>query len=99
MTPSDLNQPLHFENLWEEAEKIFLDPNDNSEMIITELKNKLSVYQALIKTEINSDEKRKLRTHLFGKLIVCLTQLSALDDINSFAALFYAIREAKKNPF
>lgn len=86
----------HFEDLWEESENLFKDETSSVPLLIMELKAKLSIYEGLDKSDgLPSEEKMKLKSHLFGKILASLTQLSLLDNVNTFKALTTAINDIK----
>lgn len=86
----------HFEELWVESEKLSESDVPSVSLILFELKAKLSVYEALDKSDnIPEEERHKLKSHTFGKILASLTQLSLKDNINSFTALANAINDIK----
>jgi hypothetical protein len=84
----------HFENLWEACEKISTAElsQRSVQSFLAELTAKISLYQALEdNNKLNIIDRQKLKARLFGTLLFTLTQLSAKDDINTFAALQEAL--------
>lgn len=89
---------MHFEELWEDAEKLLETETNISELseLVTEFKAKLSIYEALDSTEnLSKQDLAKLKGHTFGKLLLLMTQISAKDGINVFAALRTACNNSK----
>lgn len=88
---------MHFENLWEDAEKTLSDETNISsqEELIKEIEAKLTVYNLLCKASMPEQDLFRLKTHTLGKIILAITQLSAKDNINVFAALKVSLDEAK----
>ena len=86
----------HFEELWEESESLFKNDSGSVSTIITELQAKLSLYVAIENQEnIPVEEKQKLKSHTFGKILTSLTQLSLKDNVNTFSALTKAVEDLK----
>lgn len=89
---------IHFENLWEEAETIMQDEVSisSSEELVKEAEGKLGIYNLINKnTSMLEVDKNRLKAHTFGKILLVLTQLSAKDNINVYAALKTALDEVK----
>jgi len=92
----------HFEQLWEDAEKINAEINDGTPVtaLVEELIQKLGVYRILDQNDkVPADEKIKLKSHLFGKILVLLTNLSLKDNINVYASLNNSIEDLKIDLF
>ncbi len=88
----------HFEDLWEDAEKIHQEINDgeSSSSLIDELIAKLSIYKVIDQNEkITADEKAKLKSNTFGKILASLTNLSLKDNVNTYLSLKSAIDDLK----
>lgn len=85
--------PKHFENLWEDAEKCYLETNNSTspDSILDELSYKITFYKSVHQGNITEEEKQKIKSHLFGEILMTLTQLSLKDNINSYKALQSAI--------
>jgi hypothetical protein len=89
---------MHFEDLWNEAESLLKDETSKKSVlsIVQELTAKISLYSALDNNnQIGTEEKKKLKFHLFGKIMMVLTSLSLKDDVNTFSALQNEIENAK----
>lgn len=83
----------HFEELWEESEKCYKETvgNTTSDSILDELRYKIDFYKSVAQGNITDEEKQKIKSHLFGEILMTLTQLSLKDNINSYKALQAAI--------
>lgn len=91
----------HFEDLWEQCEKIHSEfLNDTSvDSIIDELYLKINIYKVLSsKKEISGEDMEKIKSRTFGEILLTLTNLSLKDNINVYAALLSALqfRSAEK---
>jgi hypothetical protein len=87
---------MHYEELWVKAEELKAGDISNRSVksIIMELQAKFSVYEAMdANDKLSPEEKQRLKEHLFGKLLMTLTQLSLKDNVNTYAALAEAIEE------
>ncbi len=82
-----------FSELWEISEKIYDDTikGTPTESILDELKYKIDFYRSVSERDIVDEEKQKIKSHLFGEILMTLTQLSLKDNINSYKALNTAI--------
>lgn len=88
----------HFEDLWEEAENVMKDEISisSSEELVKEAEAKFGIYNLINRNSILPEEDQKrLKSHTFGKILLVLTQLSAKDNINVYAALKTALDETK----
>jgi len=77
---------LHFEQLWEEAERVAeKSPTTRNELFI-KLKYELEEYSKL--DNIPSKEIQNiLKTKKLGEILFKIAELSKVDNINTFAAL------------
>lgn len=88
----------HFEDLWESAEKTLQEDTDvsDSASILKEIYSKLTVYTALDSNASMSQEDRsRLKIHIFGKILLTITQLSYKDNVDVYKALKSALDEAR----
>lgn len=85
---------MHFEELWELCEKFYQDndTHNSSQDIINEISMKMDLYRRLNQKEIDSEDLKKIKSRLFGEILLTLTNLSLTDNINVFEALFIAHR-------
>ncbi len=88
----------HFEELWTEAENLHQEINDGTSAgaLVDELILKLTVYKVLDQNDqIPEDEKAKLKSHTFGKVLALLTNLSLKNNVNVYGSLLSAINDLK----
>lgn len=94
----------HFETLWEQAEQLLQAETSISswDELTQEALAKLHVLVQM-KEEIFSGSSREeliqLRANVLGKLLLVLSQLSAKDGINVYAALNQAVENRKITVF
>jgi hypothetical protein len=93
--PEDQAPTKHFEDIWETGEKLFNPANLKVDNILNELNAKLSLYRMLEKGAADAEELSKAKSMVFGKVLLALTKLSLLDNVNTFAALQTAVEEQK----
>lgn len=82
--------PLHFEELWEKCEQLFVEANsqDLTTSILDELSMKINLYKMIDgKTEVPEDERSAAKARTFGEILLTLTKLSLKDNVNVFEAL------------
>ena len=87
--------PIHFEELWNKCETLQEDAakHDTTQSIIDELVLKLNLYKAIdSKTEIDSQEREKVKSRTMGEILLTLTKLSMKDNINVYEALNIAMQ-------
>lgn len=79
----------HFENLWEDAEKIASEKYKESsiEHLSSFLNLKLADYNDLDSIEQAGEIKLALKQKCLGEIIFILSALSSKDNINVYAAL------------
>lgn len=81
---------MHFEEIWEEAERVGSFLTEDSQLnIINNIESSLKLYVA----ESNKDAK----IQNIGEIIYYICQLTRLEDINSAQALFDAINSRSIN--
>lgn len=83
----------HFEELWEQCEKINQNNNADIPSILDEVIIKINLYKAL-NQKYNlplTKEEEKIKTHLLGEILFSLTNLSIKDNINVYAALYSSV--------
>lgn len=79
---------IHFENIWEEGEKLHAADNSSTASILDELSLKINLYKIIDeKTDIPEEERKKVKSRTMGEILLTLTHLSFKDDINVFEAL------------
>lgn len=86
-----------FEELWAKCED-FNKNTSNTNDSINEILMKFNLYLSIDKKEMSSDEKNKLKNRVMGEILLSLSNISLLDNINIFAALHeaYQYRSLKK---
>jgi|SRR5208283_1306842 hypothetical protein len=85
----------HFETLWERAEQFHKDasPDASVAQILDELQLKISLYKAVDTNNLPLDEAIKAKSHVFGEVLLSLTRLSLIDQINTYEALLLALQQ------
>jgi hypothetical protein len=78
-----------FEELWTKCED-FNKNTSNTNDSINEILMKFNLYLSIDKKEISNDEKNKLKNRVMGEILLSLSNISLLDNINIFAALHEA---------
>lgn len=87
---------MHFEELWELSEKTSTKLSDTQEEILFKLTQDLKEYEKL--NNVPSKEIQNiLRTKKLGEILFKITQISRIDNINSYAALHTEIKIAEKS--
>lgn len=83
---------MHFEELWEICEKFYQDndKNNSPQEIINEISMKMDLYRRLDQKGIDQEELKKIKSRLFGEILLTLTNLSLIDNVNVFEALSIA---------
>ena len=84
---------IHFEDVWNRAETLTTAEaaQRSIQSLIMELTAKLGLYEAMDNNKLAIEEKQKLKSHLFGKLLILLAQISLKDDINVFSSMKTAL--------
>ena len=83
---------ISYEVLWETSEQLYKNDPANISAIVTELIAKLAIYKTIdLNTDLPSDEKKKAKDYLMGKIISKLTHLSLKDNVNTYVVLKEAI--------
>lgn len=78
---------MHFEELWEKCEKTHQEDNPVSS-ILDELAMKINLYRAISeKTDAPKEELEKVKSRTMGEILLTLTNLSLVENINVFDAL------------
>lgn len=92
----EINLP-HFEDLWNDAEKLSADLNNSSRNdIFPKIKELLDDYVKIDNVPATEIQK-VLRQKKIGEILFKLTELSRLDDINTYAALKLELAVLSKN--
>jgi hypothetical protein len=85
----------HFEEVWEKCEALHKEiaEGDTSANLIEELNLKFNLYKMIdLKLEIPQDERQKIKERTLGEILLTLTNISLIDNINVFQALSMALQ-------
>lgn len=83
----------HFEELWEKCEELHKQSNKGETVlnIMDELAMKVNLYKLIDgKTDIPVEERQKVKSRTMGEILLTLTNLSLVDNINVFESLSIA---------
>jgi hypothetical protein len=86
---------LSFSELWEKAE-LFCEkssPDDTTDEILDPTIMQLTLYKAIDKKEIPIEDRKKIKSRLFGEILFMMTKLSLKDNINVFEALGLSLKD------
>jgi hypothetical protein len=82
--------PVHFEDLWEQCEKLHQESNSTDvSIIIDELLMKLKLYK-MLDDKIKTEDQLLAKSRLLGEILLTITKISLKDNINVFDALVTA---------
>lgn len=82
-----------FNELWEQCEQFHKEAGNNvSASIITELLLKIKFYTAIDSKELPMDDKQKIKSRLLGEILLNITNISLIDNINVYKALEEALQ-------
>jgi hypothetical protein len=86
-----MNAPLKtFDQVWEEGEALFKDQvaEDDLDSTLKELELKIGLYRLLAeKKEFPVEEMKAAKMKTMGEILLSMTHLSLLENINVYAAL------------
>jgi hypothetical protein len=94
--------PNHFEDVWEQAENFHKEAKSGTTPtdILNELILKIELYKTVeANTEQLKEEATNIKSRLFGEILLTLTNLSLLDNINTFEALILALQQRSVDYF
>lgn len=85
---------MHFENLWEKCENLHKETGNNSvDSSIQELSLKIELYKTLNnKKDLPVSDKEKIKSRLMGEILLTITNISLVDNINVYQALDEALK-------
>jgi hypothetical protein len=87
----------HFETLWTECESYHKDnqtTNSNPDSIVDELLMKLKLYKVISsKYEIPETDLKGLKSRALGEVMLAITNLSLVEDINVYDSLQAALQQ------
>jgi hypothetical protein len=89
--------PIHFEELWEQCEQLHKEGSSSGDdqvpALIDEIMMKLNLYRVIENNkEIAEEERQKVKSRTYGEILLALTNLSFIDNINVFEALSVAMK-------
>jgi hypothetical protein len=83
----------HFEELWEKCEQLHKEAETSISASLLELDLKLKFYKAVdSKNDLPKEESEKIKTRILGELLLTITNISLIDNINVFEALNQALQ-------
>jgi len=85
----------HFEDLWCDCESFQQNANPQATVpsIMEELMMKVGLYQAMdTKSQIPTTDQQSLKERMMGEILLTLTHLSVIDNINVYQALAEALQ-------
>ena len=85
-----MNKFKHFEELWEFCENFHKKDlkESSSSSVIDELSLKIKLYSTINSNQkISNHDKKALKNRTLGEIMLTLTHLSLIDDINVFSSL------------
>lgn len=89
---------ISFSELWEKCEQLHKDASSDASVstIIDELEYKIALYKAIDKKkEIPKEENAKIKSRTLGEILLSLTNISLIDDINVYDSLNQALQYRK----
>lgn len=88
---------IHFEELWEACELFNKDKKDETiSSLIDELEYKIALYKAIDKKkDIPKEEVIKIKSRTLGEILLSLTNISLIDEINVYDSLNQALQYRK----
>lgn len=84
---------MHFEELWEKCENLHKESIDKQSVpsVMDELAMKINLYKIIdLKEEVPLEERQKIKSRTMGEILLTLTNLSLLDNINVYESLSIA---------
>ena len=85
----------HFEDVWEDAEKLFDANKLNVDSILNELQAKISLYRLLGAGSFDPADLASAQASMNGKMLMTLASLSLKENVNVFTSLQMAINERR----
>jgi hypothetical protein len=83
-------EEFHFEDLWVKCEYLYSKSRSvgSSLEVLNEIKMKVDVYKIFAESkEVSVEDMTKAKSRLMGEILLSLTHLSFIDNINVFQAL------------
>lgn len=89
---------ISFSELWEKCEQFFKDEQNKQPVssLIDELEYKIALYKVIDKKQdIPKEERFKIKSRTLGEILLSLTNISLIDDINVYDSLNQALQYRK----
>lgn len=84
---------MHFEDLWLKCESFHKNSNDKVSTLIDELSLKINLYKTIdLKEDIPTEDKKQIKARTLGEILLTITHLSLIDDVNTFKSLSDALQ-------
>lgn len=85
---------IHFEDLWQSCEDFNKDKKEETiSSLLEELEYKIALYKVIDnKKDIPKEEKFKIKSRTLGEILLSLTNISLIDDINVYESLSQALQ-------
>jgi hypothetical protein len=83
---------MHFENLWEKCEELHKEAGTTISTSLMELDLKFSLYKKIDVQGLPSEEAEKIKSRVLGEILLTITNISLVDNINVFKALSEALQ-------
>lgn len=84
---------MHFEELWQQCEAFHKNSNGKISDLIDELYLKLNLYKTIdLKDNMSIEDKKQIKSRTLGEILLTITHLSLLDDVNTFKCLLDALQ-------
>ena len=84
---------MHFEDLWEKCEEFHKEAGTSISASLMELDLKFNFYKAIdTKVELPKEESEKIKSRILGEILLTITNISLVDNINVFKALTEALQ-------
>jgi hypothetical protein len=92
-----------FDDLWNACEQLHQetdqDNQTNTAVLMEELLLKINLYKALdARTEMSEEDRQNIKSRTLGEVLLTLTHISLIDNINVFEALNMALQYRIKLP-
>lgn len=86
---------IHFEELWEKCEDFFKKNHQNEKVndLINELDLKFKLYKNIdLNLSLSDKEKQNIKSRTLGEILLTITNISLIDNINVFESLNSALQ-------
>jgi len=82
----------HFEELWEKCEKLHQEAETSISASLMELDLKFKLYKNINDQEFTKEEAEAIKSRILGEILLTITNISLVDNINVFKALTEALQ-------